>query len=92
MDKGREEHAKRRALEIYGIDFGPRTREFFVNSIQNNRAILLEKTSRTRGAFAVDYKDSWIPVIYDEKIKNIITFLPPEDLVPYQERLSGEKK
>ena len=94
MDKGRKQHVKQSALQNYGINLGSETRRILINKIENNNGSsrLLEQTSDTKFLYAVFYEERWIPVIYDERAKDIITFLPPEDLVPYHERLSGERK
>ncbi len=76
-------HARKRAMERYGIRFTLEVRRNLVSQIQNRRAVFLDSRSNREKSFAVRYGDQWIPVVYDNKSQEIVTFLPPENLERY---------
>lgn len=71
-------HARRRALERYGIDMGPHTRKRIISAIQNGTSRLVEKQSLRVTVHDVDLDDegTTVRVCYDRSRKEIITFLP----------------
>jgi len=83
-------HSHRRAMQRYGLNYGPRTRSMLIGLIQNDNAVFLESFSNARKSFAVYYENQWYPVIYDNKQHEIVTFLPSGYLLKYQDRLPPE--
>ena len=80
-------HARRRAMQRYGITFGRERRSALVRAIQTDKAVFLRAFSNRSKAFAVFYEENWYAVVYDNQRKEIITFLPPEFLERYRSRL-----
>jgi len=85
-------HSRKNALIRYGIDCGPKMRKALIEKIQNEEAIFLNSSSNRRRVFAVCYKGNWYPIVYDNKRKEIITFLPSNYLKKYQNKIALNKK
>ncbi|NMB91712.1 hypothetical protein GYA37_02600 [candidate division WWE3 bacterium] len=82
-------HAKKRAVERYGVSFNSKDILQLVKAIQNEKAEFVEKISNRQTKFKVFVpeelknkcpKHSEVLVIYDKKRKEIVTFLPPSGL------------
>ena len=86
--QGQRMHARRRALERYGLNCGPRTRNALLEAIQNSDAVFLESYSNRQKVFAVNYGEQYYPVVYDNRRHEIVTFLPREYLTRHQNKLS----
>ena len=67
-------HAKKRALERYGLNFNRKTRLHFLETIKNGEAQLIKRLTNTR----LLLKIFQFYVIYNKNTKNIITFLTHE--------------
>lgn len=75
------EHSKNRANDRYNIDYDGKTRREMNRKIMEQEdCILLEKISLKRIIYAITYGGKIIPVVFDTKTRNIVTFLPPETL------------
>lgn len=75
------EHSKNRASDRYDIDYDGKTRrEMNRKIVEQEDCILIEKISRKRFIYAITYDGKVIPVVFDTKTRNIVTFLPPETL------------
>lgn len=85
--KSQRNHARIRALQRFGIRYGNDMRNCLVRKIQSGDAIFLERNSLRCGNFAVNYQRQWYPVVYDNKRKEIVTFLPQNYLDRYQAAL-----
>jgi predicted NUDIX family NTP pyrophosphohydrolase len=69
-------HAKRRAYERYGIFVDKPFIRNIVRLIQNGNATLITKQSRRVTIWDVVLEGNTYRVIYDNRTKNIATFLP----------------
>ena len=69
-------HAQRRALERYQLHVTPNDLRALVNKIQAGKATRLEKQSLRISKWLVEHEGVDYPVIYDNKRKMIVTFLP----------------
>ena len=70
-------HARRRALERYGIIVGPKAIKEIVNTIQRKRGgaeFVKRRTSRIT-IFDVPFRGKRVRVVYDSQRKNIVSFL-----------------
>ena len=80
MNKAKAEriHARRRALERYGVEMGPATRRRIVSAIQRGDATFVRRRSLRVSIFDVALGDvAPMRVVYDRKRKELITVLPP---------------
>lgn len=78
-------HARRRAMERYGINLGPASYERLVRLIQRSesyrkpaKVVFVQKRSnRVRLFWVWSGEDGgWLPVVYDRIRKQIVTILP----------------
>jgi hypothetical protein len=75
------EHSKNRASDRYNLDYDGKTRrEMNRKILEQKDCILLERISRKRMIYAITYEGKVIPVVFDTKTRNIVTFLPTETL------------
>ena len=70
------EHAKKRALERYGLDLNRHAYREAVLAIQKGTAKLLKRQSRRVTIWAVKVQGRMCKVVYDSQRKTIVTFLP----------------
>jgi hypothetical protein len=81
-------HATRRALKRYKLTFSKKIRNSFIRRIQENEDVVhLESRSKRVSVFAIRHENRWVPVVYDNKRKEIVTFLPKEWLKDHQGKL-----
>jgi len=74
--KAQTRHAKRRAMERYGITMNT---ESLVRQIQTGQdAIFVWKQSRRVSHWDVVYKGEMLRVVYDKERQTVITVLPKE--------------
>jgi hypothetical protein len=80
MDKKTSEriHAKRRALERYGLNFTKAIRNQIKGKIQSNGGTFLYRRSRRVTVWEVDHENKKFKVVYDTLRGEIVTFLPQE--------------
>ena len=81
-------HAKRRCKQRFGCKLSTRQYEGLCNQIrsQTNAYFLRKKDvpfKNKRTIWAVKFKDMWLPVVYDKKLKSIVTVLPQRRLEMY---------
>lgn len=75
-------HAKKRALERYGLHYTKEIEEHFVDLIQSGKSVVFAgSSSNRRKRYYVLYNNHFYGVIYDESVKSIITFLSLDDIV-----------
>jgi hypothetical protein len=83
-------HARARARLRYGIGFGDIANREVVQIIQTgdkHNTLPLEKQSNRVTMFAIKYQDEWIPVVYDNKSKVVVSFLPKEALADRMDKI-----
>lgn len=71
-------HAKKRALERYGVELSTHDIKNMVDIIKKGQATFLEKQSDRISVFEVAYLDKAFKVCYDRKRKSIATCLPED--------------
>lgn len=71
-------HAKRRAMERYGIDLNRHKRLEMVHMIQNGKAECVRKQSHRVSIFSLQYEGKEVIVVYDRQRKTLASFLPIE--------------
>ena len=76
--KTQADHAKRRVLERYGVEFTDREYKEICNVIKNGGGETLLVQSRTRNIKYVFYKEKDFYVVYDKTRNQIATFLTKE--------------
>lgn len=69
-------HAKKRALERYGITANRRTLREWVETIQAGRATPIRKVSNRVSIFEIEHAGQPVRVVYDRERKTIVTCLP----------------
>jgi hypothetical protein len=74
-------HAKRRALERFGIELSRKSIERIVADIQAGRASFLRKQSGRVSLFEIELESCLMVVAYDKTRKSIVTCLLPEMIV-----------
>ena len=72
-------HAKRRALERYGLDINRRRMKEIVVLLQAGLAEFLERQSCRISLWKMNIDGVDVRVVYDNKRKTIVSFLPLED-------------
>lgn len=75
-------HAKKRALERYGLELGPVYGKI-MRQIRNGGSVFIEKVSKRRTLHIVWVKNEALPVIYDKDHKEIATVLPRKSVRKY---------
>lgn len=68
-------HARKRAIERFGLKYNRFVRKELVKMIQNGKAEFIEKQSNRVSKWRILYDGRWIDVIYDGRRKTIVTFL-----------------
>lgn len=71
-------HAKRRALERYGITLNRHDMRALVELIQSGRTEFVEHQSHRVSVHRVPLGTQMARVVYDRQRQTIVTFLPPE--------------
>lgn len=72
------EHAKKRAMERYGLTLNREQYGELVKKIQRGNARLMQKQSLRVSVWEIEIRGFKVLVVYDKKRHNIVTFLPPE--------------
>lgn len=70
------EHAKRRALERYGLNLNRKSYYEIVRLIQKGKALPINSVSNRSKTFYLVYNGKALKVAYDNKRHTITTFLP----------------
>jgi hypothetical protein len=86
-------HACRRASERYGFemtqeDYEKLRRRMIEQFRDQTGIVFLSKQTKGRSRFAVWHGCEWIPLVYDKKLKNIVTFLPKRCLLAHKDKLA----
>jgi hypothetical protein len=78
--KAQRLHARRRALERYGMEVGNGTRQQIINAIRQGRSTHVESQSHRISVHDVTlaHEELTVRVVYDKHRKEIVTFLPQE--------------
>jgi hypothetical protein len=71
-------HAKRRALERYGVAFSNDDLQDIVRKIQAGKATLVGRQSNRVTVWIVEHADMRLMIAYDKSRSSIVTFLPVE--------------
>ena len=75
--KSQHKHARKRALERYGIDYSENLKNELRGKIKRkSQAKFLYKSSLRVSVWEIEHNDNKFKVVYDKKRKNIVTFLP----------------
>lgn len=69
-------HVRRRASQRYDIDLSRADLNLLVERIERGKAILLQRDSDGADIFLISYRGKRLPVVYDNKRKNLVTILP----------------
>lgn len=77
--KSQRLHAKRRALERYGISLNRKRYREIVADIQAGRGEFIERRSHRISVWKVKIAGELVRVVYDKIRKTIVTVLPRED-------------
>ena len=73
-------HAKRRAMERFGIQMNRQDYWALLRKVQKGDGIVIERQEAGRMKYAVIWEDKVIPLIYDKTSKTIVTVLPVNEL------------
>ena len=73
-------HAKKRALQRYGVNLPTTAQAAIVKLIQKGQARWLKTQSNRVTHWAVEWEGKILPVVYDKLRKQLVTVLPPEAL------------
>ena len=76
--KAQNIHAKRRAIERYGLSLNKFALKEMVRQIQSGKAQFLERSSIRVTKWLVKHEGQMIPVVYDNKSHTVVTFLPDD--------------
>lgn len=84
-------HACKRATERYGFEFTPddyeRLRQRIVGQFKDQAGIVFLSKDTTSSRFAVWHGGEWLPVVYNRKLRTIVTFLPKRILRAHKKKL-----
>jgi len=70
-------HARRRALERYGIVLNKEARRAMVEAVRSGRARLVHRRSNRVATYEIEWEGRTVLLSYDRKRGTIVTFLPP---------------
>ena len=76
--QAQKRHARRRALERYGINLGPHTHTVLVGQIRNGTSRFVARQSHRVTVHDVTVDDRTLRVVYDTLRGQIVTVLPPD--------------
>lgn len=76
VSRARRIHAKRRAEERYGTVLTTSDLTAIRSCIQNGQSQFLGQISNSRSVHVVEYEGTHYQVVYHNKSKSILTFLP----------------
>lgn len=74
-------HAKKRALDRYGIELSPKDYDMLLGMILNGTAHLVKKLTNTRSIFLTPFQNRDLFSLYNNKTKRIVTFLTSEQIM-----------
>lgn len=70
-------HAKRRAMQRYGLDLNKSLHKQLAQAIRDGHATFVKRRSRTRTVWLVELEGRKIRAVYDSNQHNLVTVLPP---------------
>ena len=73
-------HAKKRALQRYGVQLTTAQIFDLIDQIKSRDAILVAKQTLRVKVYLVTHGDRYMVAVYDRKRKEIITFLPHDSV------------
>jgi hypothetical protein len=75
-------HAKRRLYERYGLELKKDQRERIIQFIRKRdaRARFVKRMSLRLSCYFVWAYERWLPLVYDKRRHELVTFLPPNAL------------
>lgn len=74
--KNQQRHAKRRALERYGLEITQEKYDQIVKLVQSGKSKFLFRQSHRVSHFLIEFEGKSMRVVYDKQRKTIVTFLP----------------
>lgn len=89
----RAHHAKVRAFERFGFEFSTEQLVRFRARIKGSMAepdmgcVLLYRQGRNLTHWAVWHGAEWVPLVYDEAMNAVVTFLPPTHIRRHKRKL-----
>lgn len=91
----RSKHARKRARERYGFAFDKLALASLRNRIADSLpgrgddpgCVLVRRQDAIITFWALWHGGEWVPVVYDEEMRIIVTFLPPDWLRRHKRRL-----
>lgn len=86
-------HARRRALERYGLELGAGTRARILEAIHTGRSKLVQRQSHRVVVHDVKLDGRTVRVVYDKSRGELVTFLPADrPVVRLRELVAGEDR
>lgn len=73
-------HARKRLQQRFGLEWNKETRAEITKIIHQGQATILEKQSRARTVYSLEYQDQTIRVVWDHNRQEVITFLQDREL------------
>lgn len=73
-------HARIRAEERYGITYNKYVRAQILKLIADGKTIIIKKQSNRLSIREVTLEEKQIVFVYDKERKEVVTFLPPEEV------------
>jgi hypothetical protein len=90
LSKSEAQHAARRAVQRFGLDYTPELRDEIIGHIQSGRSTPLDRRSQRSATHRVKLNDGLtVTVAYDSLRKEVVTFLPNRGLA---DELLGPQK
>lgn len=80
--KAQRIHAKRRALERYGLEVTEEVRDNLKSKVARGDGVFLYRTSRRVSVWELTLEGNEYRIAYDKNRKEIITFLPNDQRRP----------
>jgi hypothetical protein len=75
--RNNHKHAKRRAMERYGIVLNQEVHRAIVEQIQRGDWLDFKRLTNSRTRFEIGFQGKQMRVIYDKNQHNLVTMLPP---------------
>lgn len=85
----RNRHAKKRAIQRYGIALNHEDRRIIATKIRNNDSIFINKSTNTNSIHLVKYKNKEYIAVYCSVTNCLVTFLP-KDCREYRKYLESK--
>lgn len=86
--KAQRIHARRRAMERFGLNLTEKVRSEIIDKIRNNESQPLERSSPIKSIHAVRYDGEVYAVVYDKRRKELASLLPREYLDRFTDELT----